>query len=236
MATSISLHIGINRYNTRAYSNQYDLQLRQLPVCGEDAMAYQMLAERFGFKSAILKHSAATDEALLNGIGLIARYLQRGDSFFLSFSGHGTLVPGRKTSQAWCLYNQLVTYEMLFEELGKFSPGVRIIVIADCCNATPLVLRQLPDMVNVQATGLLMAACQSNQRARVGNNQHFSLYTYWMLQILKDYDFCDSYRELHNRISNHMPIDSKPSLLPFGPGGQQFMRTRPFQIRQAVRL
>lgn len=232
MATGISLHIGINRYDTRAYSKRYHIRLGQLTVCEQDAMAYQMLAERFGFKPAILKHKAATMDALLNGVSVIGRHLQRGDTFFLSFSGHGAPVPGRSASQAWCMYDQLMPYETILEQLAKFSPEVRIVVVADCCHATPLVLQQLPNTGGMQATGLLMAACQHDQMALQGNNQRFSLYTYWMLQILRDYDFCESYRELHNRISNHMPQDTKPSLLPFGPGGQQFKRTRPFQIGQ----
>jgi metacaspase-1 len=230
MATGISLHVGINRYDTVLYKKQYDLRLHSLAVCEQDAMAYHLLAERFGFKPAILKQNEATANALLKGISFIGRHLQKGDTFFLSFSGHGTLVPGRNSSQAWCLHNQLVTYEMLIEKLQEFSPGVRIIIVADCCHATPLILRQLPDTSRMQATGLLMAACQYNQQTRMANNQAFSLYTYWVMQVLKDYNFCGSYRELHSRVAIQMPKEAQPSLLPFGPGGQQFIRTRPFLI------
>jgi hypothetical protein len=233
MATGISLHIGINQYDTVAYYNDHGLRLCNLAVCCNDAQAYQTIAERFRFKAMpLIIDKAATADALLKLLTAFAGSLQKDDFFMLTFSGHGTNGHGNNGPQAWCLYDQLVTYATLFQYMGQFSPGVRIVVVADCCHAGPMVLQQLPPTGHLQASGLVMAACQSDQLAPVGNNQQLSLYTYWMCQVLRQYEFCDSYRELHNRIARHMPQSAQPSLLPFGPQGMALMRARPFRIEQ----
>ena len=247
MPNGLSLHIGVNKYSISAYK-AIGKYLRTLPNCDRDAEAKRAIAKRFGFNSALLINDEATMTSVLTGIKAAAFYLDFGDIFFLSFSGHGSRVADRNYDEddgfdeTWCLYDGMVVDDDIFEHLKLFRPGVRILVIADSChsgtsikNTEDLPLRpggQFPlnKTYDIQATCLLLAACQDKQYALAGMGINNSLYTYWMLKVLEQYEFCESYRELHNRISVNMPESSKPNLFMFGPGADQFARSRPFRI------
>lgn len=247
MPKGLSLHIGVNRYNMAAYRT-LGKYLRALPNCDADAMAKMAIAKRFKFNPAILINQDATVSLLLNGMKAAAHHLEYGDMFFLSFSGHGSRVSDRNMDEddgydeTWCLYDGMVNDDEIFECLKLFRPGVRILVIADSChsgtsikNSEDVLLRAggrfpVEKTTDIQATCLLLAACQDKQYAFTGGNIDNSLYTYWMLKILEQYEYCDSYRELHNRIAVQMPVNSKPNLFRFGPGADQFVKKRPFRI------
>ncbi len=219
-----------------------------MPNCDRDAIAYMALATRFQFNTAIHLNEEATVNNLLADLDVAAAHLEYGDFFFLTFSGHGGLVIDYNKDekggmdQTWCLYDRMLVDDDLYERLKQFRPGVRVLVIADSCHSgtstknsksiNPVTASQFPiaKTDDVQASCLLLAACQDYQEAFTGYNLKNSLYTYWLLEVLKEYDFCESYRELHNRISNHMPPSSKPNLFKFGPGADQFVKKRPFKI------
>jgi metacaspase-1 len=246
MPNGMSLHIGINRYNRKAYG-ALGRCLLDLPNCHRDAMAKKCIAEKFNFNAGILTNEEATAETVLAGIDLAANHMEEGDIFFISFSGHGSRIEDRNNDEddgydeTWCLYDRLVIDDELFEKWKRFRPGVRVLVIADSCHSGTSAKNSIDNSRyggrfpaeksdEVQASCLLLAACQDKQYAYGGNNINNSLYTHWMLQVLEQYNFCDSYRELHNRICNHMPLRSKPNLFQFGPGAHQFARMKPFRI------
>ncbi|MGB8193093.1 MAG: caspase family protein [Chitinophagaceae bacterium] len=248
MPKGMSLHIGLNKYNLSTYKRDYGKYLSQLPNCHRDALAKQEVAQRFNFKNASFINEEATAENMLTMIDLIAAELEYGDMFFLSFSGHGSRVADRNYDEddgydeTWCLYDRMVTDDELFEKWKRFRPGVRILVIADSCHSGTSI-KNTDDFMNrpggrfpaektgaVLASCLLMSACQDKESAFATPNLKYSLYTSWMLRILKQYDFCESYRELHNRISANMPANSRPNLFTFGPGGEQMIKKRPFKI------
>jgi hypothetical protein len=253
MPNGISLHIGVNYYDEAAYKKKR-LSLRELPNCEKDAIAYMAIADRFHFKSAIRLNEGATVSNILFDMKVAARHLEYGDFFFLTFSGHGGLVWDHNGDeegshdQAWCLYDRMLVDDDLYEQLKGFRPGVRVLVIADSCHSGtsikngngnertrsigPVEARNFPLVKTdeVLASCILLAACQDHQSAYTGNNLNNSLYTFWMLKVLEQYEFCDSYRELHNRIAQHMPPKSIPNLFKFGPGADQFVKKRPFKI------
>ncbi|MBL7731950.1 MAG: caspase family protein [Chitinophagaceae bacterium] len=251
MSKGISLHIGINQYDRAAYRSR-GMMLRLLPNCDADSLAKQQIAKRFGFMSAILINEDATYDHVIAGIKTASSYLENGDLFFLSFSGHGSRVEDRSGDErlenkddgydeTWCLYDKMLIDDDLFDLLKSFRPGVRILVIADSCHSgTSIKDTSVPfrpggsfpkyKTEEISATCLLMAACQDSQKAYPGLNIDFSLYTYWLLEVLKQYDFCDSYRELHRKVSAHMPVSSKPNLFSFGPKAEQFEKSKPFKI------
>lgn len=243
MAKGISLHIGINQYDLKQYRKDGRL-LRALPNCHRDAVAKMDIACRYRFDPAILINEHATVENVFNGIRTAAAWLKQGDIFFLSFSGHGMQVKDNNCDEEdgcdelWCLYDKAVLDDELFELWQFFRPGVRILVIADCCHSGTSIKNvtkinkdySIRKGDNLQASLLLMAACQDKQTAFAGNNIDHSLYTHWILEVLKQYAFCENYRELHNRVSNHMPENSKPNLFQYGPGADRFIKQRPFKI------
>jgi metacaspase-1 len=250
MPKGISLHIGVNQYNRHSYKKAGSF-LRRLPNCDRDAEAKMAIAKRFGFTPALLTNEDATADSLLNGIEMAANYLEEGDFFFLSFSGHGGRAQNRNKEaddeddgydETWCLHDRAVLDDELFERWKLFRPRVRILVIADSCHSGSSIKGDddIPERpggqfpVNksdeVVASCLLMAACQDKQTALATGNLNHSLYTHCMLKVLEQYDFCESYRELHNRICNMMPASSTPNLFKFGPGADQFVKKHPFKI------
>lgn len=248
MARGISLHIGVNIYERGVYE-KLKISVPSLPNCDSDAVAKMAIATRFRFDTAILLNETATRREVLIGIEVAARDLDYGDMFFLSFSGHGSQVYDKDGDEddhfdeTWCLYDGMLVDDELFEKLKLFRPGVRVLVIADCChsgtsikNAERATGRRINNRFPVQKTDeiqaacLLMAACQDRQYTYAGQNLNNSLYTHCMLKVLAEYDFCSSYRELHERIVAMMPAKTKPNLFKFGPGADQFVKKRPFKI------
>lgn len=247
MPKGLSLHVGINSYNSRAYA-MHGMQLPLLPNCNRDAVAYYEIAKRFKYDPAILIDGDATAEQVLLGIEIAARYLENGDKFFLTFSGHGTHIHDFDSDEddardeAWCCHDKLIIDDELYGRWKLFRPGVRILVIADSChsgtstkNTTKVFLpsRKQPRSkigYDLQATVLLLAACQDAQIAYGGSNILNSLYTHWMLKVMQANNFCRSYRDLHRQVYYHMPSNSKPKLYSFGPGSAIFEKSRPFII------
>lgn len=246
MAKGISLHIGVNEYDMAQYKKM-GLGVNPLPNCARDAKAKMEMAKQFRFSSFRLTDKQATSEHIAQGIRWAARSLEDGDIFFISFSGHGLQVPDRNFDEkdgwdeAWCLYDRPVIDDELFRYWQLFRPGVRILVIADCCHSGTSVknVKYKPRRKNtgpvkgdsLQASLLLLAACQDEQEAYAGQGISYSLYTYWLLKVLaQQYQFCSSYRDLHNRVWAHMPNDAKPNLFLYGPGAERFVKQRPFRI------
>jgi metacaspase-1 len=251
MPKGLSLHIGVNHYDNASYRQRHtaiERPIPSLPNCDRDAMAKKAIADRFAFTSALLINKEATATEVIRGIAAAGHYLDDGDLFFLSFSGHGSRISDRNGDEddgydeTWCLYDQMLPDDELFALLQRFRPGVRVLVIADSCHSGTSTKDIVGDLDRpggafpvqktdeVLASCLLMAACQDAEKAMAPGNMGYSLYTHWMLKILECYAFCDSYRELHHRICRQMPRHSTPNLFPFGPGAQQFMQSRPFHI------
>lgn len=243
----MSLHIGINSYNNRSYS-AHGMRLPVLPNCTRDATAYYEIARRFRYDPAILTDKDATAEQVLLGIEIAARYLEGGDKFFVTFSGHGAHIHDFSNDEddardeAWCCYDKLIIDDELYERWKMFRPGVRILVIADSChsgtstkNTTQFIVpnkKQARSKIgyDLQATVLLLAACQDVQIAYGGSNIVNSLYTHWMLRVMETNNFCRNYRDLHRKVHAHMPENSKPKLYSFGPRAADFEKSRPFII------
>jgi hypothetical protein len=67
--------------------------------------------------------------------------LEKGDLFFLSYSGHGGQLPdlsGEEEDQmdeTWCLYDGELVDDELYALLGRFVKGVRVLVLSDSCHS-----------------------------------------------------------------------------------------------------
>src|SRR5262252_1861935 len=89
MAQGLSLHIGLNGVDASKYNGWPGT----LAGCVNDANAMQAIASAQGFTPTQLLTEAATADAILAEIGKAAHVLQSGDTFLLSYSGHGGQVP-----------------------------------------------------------------------------------------------------------------------------------------------
>ncbi|KAF2415973.1 caspase family protein [Microbacterium sp. B35-30] len=138
MASGLSLHIGLNRVDPA----HYDGWDGALNACEFDAHDMQAIAESCGFDAHLLLTQDATADAMKTAISRAADELAPGDSFFLSYSGHGGQVPDRngegeedRLDETWVAYDRQLVDDELYALWGKFAPRVRIFVLSDSCHS-----------------------------------------------------------------------------------------------------
>lgn len=137
MARGVSLHVALDRVNPK----HYDGWDGKLLACEYDARDMEKLARAAGFKSRFLLTAKATAEAFTNSISKAASQLKTGDLFLLTYSGHGGQVPDRNgdeqdgKDETFVLYDRQLVDDELYALWSQFAPGVRILVLADCCHS-----------------------------------------------------------------------------------------------------
>ena len=136
--TGISLHIGLNRVDPR----HYDGWNGALGACEFDANDMEALAKTRGFTPTKLLTNAATAQAITAAISDAAAQLESGDTFFVTYSGHGGQVPDRNgedesdhSDETWLAYDRQIVDDELYALWGKFKPGVRVMVLSDSCHS-----------------------------------------------------------------------------------------------------
>jgi hypothetical protein len=144
-----SLHIGLNAVDPKHYGGWSG----DLVACEFDAKDMAALAKAQGLKPATLLTQKATRAKVLNSIRAVARLLGAGDLFLLTYSGHGGQMPDvtgeedDKKDETWCLYDGELIDDELYNELGRFTKGVRIIVLSDSCHSGTVVRARVPETV-----------------------------------------------------------------------------------------
>lgn len=165
MSKGISLHIGVNKvdpygyrlspkYNGRHYvvlSDEYnpiDFDCKfelgfvgTLSSCELDAENMYKLATSQKFNATILKTKKATSENVEKYIRRAAKQLVAGDTFFLSYAGHGSQVEDLSgderdgEDETWCLYDRMFLDDEQRELYAEFAKGVKIVVLSDSCHS-----------------------------------------------------------------------------------------------------
>lgn len=137
MGTGVSLHIGINDVSP----DHYDGWSGPLAGCENDARAMEKIARGRGYNARRLLTADATRAAVLAGIDSAAARLAAGDTFLLTYAGHGGQVPDTSGDEddgwdeTWCLHDGQLLDDELFDRWHHFEPGVRIIVVSDSCHS-----------------------------------------------------------------------------------------------------
>jgi hypothetical protein len=137
MAQGFSLHIGLNGVDASKYNGWPGT----LAGCINDANAMQAICAERGFTTQMLLNGDAVANAILGAIGQAAFNLQSGDTFVLSYSGHGGQVPDTTGSSAnglddtWVAYDRMVLGHELYNLWGQFESDVRIEVYSDSCHS-----------------------------------------------------------------------------------------------------
>ena len=136
-ARGLSLHLGLNSVDPRHYAGWSG----DLMACEFDAHDMAALATAQKLKPTVLLTAKATRAGALKALRAAARALTAGDLFFLTYSGHGGQIPDvsseedDKMDETWCLFDGELIDDELFNELARFAPGVRIIVLSDSCHS-----------------------------------------------------------------------------------------------------
>ena len=134
---AVSLHIRLNLVDPKHYGGWSG----PLAACEADAKDMAAIAKAQGMASTLLLTKAGTRKAVLAALRGAAAKLTQGDLFFVTYSGHGGQVADvsgdepDKQDETWCLYDGQLIDDELYFELGKFAPGVRILVLSDSCHS-----------------------------------------------------------------------------------------------------
>ena len=137
-AMGMSLHIGLNSVSAGAYGGWTG----PLAACEADANDMTAIARQQGIRPTVLLTKKATRAAVARRrCAPRPRRSQRGDLFFLTYSGHGGQVPDvtgdedDKKDETWCLYDGQLIDDELYFELSAFAAGVRVLVLSDSCHS-----------------------------------------------------------------------------------------------------
>jgi len=146
----MSLHIGVNGLDPSHFPGLHN----SLQGCENDARTMAQIAKSGGFTvTAPLLGPAATASAVVNGISTAAAHLGDGDTFLLTFAGHGGFVQNPRTpdeggsDQTWVVYDRQMLDDELYQLWTIFKPGVRVVVVSDSCfsgSVTAFQSNQLP--------------------------------------------------------------------------------------------
>jgi hypothetical protein len=89
----------------------------------------------------ILRNEGATVLAVSHAVSEAATRLNAGDTFFLSFAGHGSQLFDSSNDEpdsldeTWCLYDRMILDDELNGLYFGFAPGVRVLLISDSCHS-----------------------------------------------------------------------------------------------------
>ena len=120
-------------------SFRWGTRLRRLPSAAPDAEAFAGLAASRAFETVTLMDEQAGLDEVRREISAAAAALISGDTFLLTFNGHGLAGIRRGLhQQSWCLFDAPLTRfggDGLDSLLASFDAGVRIFVVANCCHS-----------------------------------------------------------------------------------------------------
>src|SRR5258706_10789698 len=137
MGKGISLHIGLNAVSPTHYAGWGG----KLMACEADATDMHKLAADQGFTASLLLTKNATRATVLARIKAAAAKAKSGDTFFLTYSGHGGQVPDRNgdepdgEDETWCLFDGELVDDELATMYALFPAGARIIILSDSCHS-----------------------------------------------------------------------------------------------------
>lgn len=141
MAKGLALSIGLNAVDPGHYSGWSG----PLTACEADAQDMTQIAKSQDFTVTTLFSKDATLETVQKKINEAAATLQAGDTFLLTYSGHGGQLPDLNgdepddQDETWCLYNGELVDDQLYALLGAFKENVRVLVLSDSCHSGTIV-------------------------------------------------------------------------------------------------
>lgn len=135
--TALSFHFGLNCVNPEAYGGWEG----PLSGCWNDARDWAAYAQRRGFNPTTFLDDNATRDRVRSVIREAAEQLVLGDTFLLTYSGHGGQVPDLNgdeddgADETLCLFDGQLLDDELDQHLSLFSAGVKVIVVSDSCHS-----------------------------------------------------------------------------------------------------
>lgn len=151
----VGLCIGLNSVSKVHYQG-WDGKLN---ACENDANDMGKILKSNGFSEVItLLSKQATRLNFFNAFNKLTSKLKEGDTFIITYSGHGGQVPDKnkdeedKLDETWCLYDKQLIDDELFFLLSKVKAGVNIVVFSDSCHSgTMIKSMHMPKDVKVKS-------------------------------------------------------------------------------------
>ncbi len=137
MGKGLSLHLGLNYLSKTFYQED-----GRLFTSVNDARAMAGLAVMEGYASAeLLLNEQATKTNFFKALDKNIQLLEPGDTFLLSFSGHGGQIADTSgdeidgLDEVWCLYDDFLIDDEIGRKWPEFRAGVKIIVVSSSCHS-----------------------------------------------------------------------------------------------------
>lgn len=225
MKVGKSLHIGVN---------VSQLDSRELKYCEADALAMQAIALSQGFQTTTLLSEEARYERVVKEISEAAEELSSGDIMWVSFAGHGVRVLDGSGDEydgydeSWLLSDRIFTDDELHHLLAVFRPGVRILIVLDCCHSGGIDIPLYSFFPKIAASGIMLASCSESQLSREG--EHHGFFTENLLQVWKKGEYKGNYRKMIKEINEKMGERQKAQYIKFGVSDPSFRKQKPFTI------
>lgn len=164
-----SLHIGVNKADSNHYPGLPDLR-----AAVNDAKWWKSYAKSLGYKTAALHDDEATTITVKGKLKEYASVMAPGDILLLTYSGHGGEIPNKKPDsvdkekmdQTWCLYNEQMLDDELYECFQEFEEGIRILVVSDSCHSGTVTRDADIELTKLLEDGLSEAKAQRGQISR----------------------------------------------------------------------
>lgn len=133
MPQAVSIHLGVNR--PAGPHSEHPLRFSE-----DSAWCMAGLAGQAGYDALqLLRGGACTRAAVHDVLTRAAGSLRRGDTLFVSYSGHGSQVLDDSRDergpfdQEWCLADGVLVDDRLIGYWRLFDPGVRIVLVVESC-------------------------------------------------------------------------------------------------------
>jgi len=137
MSKGRALTIGLNAVSPKHYGGWSG----DLNACEADAQDIADIAKSKKYSVKTLLTKSATRQNVIKEMTSASSALKSGDIFLLYYSGHGGQVPDLNKEEddyqdeTWCLYDGELIDDEIYNFLGKFREGVRILVMSDSCHS-----------------------------------------------------------------------------------------------------
>ena len=222
-----SIHIGVNASEVKS---------KPLKYCEEDAVALEAIAKSKGWSTVKLLGQEAKYETVVGLIKSAAEDLRSGDIFGLSFSGHGCKTLDKTGNEfdgydeSLVLSDKILIDDELHHLWSLFKPGVRILMILDCCHSGGFDVEEpiTPSCPVIEASGILLASCAYSQVSREGNGH--GLFTEKLLQIWNNGTFRGNYSSMLEKTVILLKPRQRPQYVKFGVDDELFNKQEVFRV------
>jgi uncharacterized caspase-like protein len=251
MAKGLAVLVGVKEVNPAAY-NGWDGK-SGCYGCELDAENMDGLLQDAGFETKRLLTAAATGRGLLGALDEAAEQAEPGDLFVFYYSGHGSRrrdLDGDELDgydETLVLYDRQVLDDDLHRIWLKFKPGVRLVMISDCCHSgTNFRDPNAPESESApaepiasgldtgfQAQMIHMSGCRDDQKSFGGRAG--GIFTTALVEACRSGQGFAGYKALLESVLPEITTNQQPKYNEYGQVEDDFRTQSPFSLDSSAR-